>query len=64
MINPDGVIIGNTRATLIGKDMNRQYQPNDDEDPKLNPIPVAINELLTNLTREERDKILSFWDIH
>lgn len=23
MANPDGVIIGNTRTTLIGKDMNR-----------------------------------------
>lgn len=23
MCNPDGVIIGNTRTTLIGKDMNR-----------------------------------------
>jgi|LauGreDrversion4_2_1035121.scaffolds.fasta_scaffold23540_3 hypothetical protein len=25
MCNPDGVIIGNTRTTLIGKDMNRQF---------------------------------------
>lgn len=25
MANPDGVIIGNTRTTLIGKDMNRQF---------------------------------------
>jgi hypothetical protein len=25
MCNPDGVIVGNHRTTLIGRDMNRQY---------------------------------------
>jgi murein tripeptide amidase MpaA len=62
MSNPDGVIIGNTRTTLIGKDMNRQFpqaqgnglvggasQDNDlpqVEESKLNPIPYAIRDLL------------------
>jgi cytosolic carboxypeptidase protein 2/3 len=25
MINPDGVILGNNRASFIGKDLNRNY---------------------------------------
>lgn len=64
MCNPDGVIIGNTRATLLGKDMNRQYQPIEDEDPKLNPIPTAIREVLQQLIKDGKDKILAFWDLH
>ena len=26
MLNPDGVIVGNTRNSLTGKDLNRQYR--------------------------------------
>ena len=26
MLNPDGVIIGNTRCSLAGRDLNRQYK--------------------------------------
>ena len=26
MLNPDGVILGNTRCSLSGMDLNRQYQ--------------------------------------
>jgi len=25
MVNPDGVIIGNTRTSAAGKDLNRQF---------------------------------------
>ncbi len=46
MLNPDGVIIGNTRTTLLGTDMNRQYNESEDMDPRLNPIPIAIKELI------------------
>jgi len=28
MINPDGVIIGNTRTSFAGKDLNRRYRKN------------------------------------
>lgn len=28
MLNPDGVIIGNTRTSFAGKDMNRKYYKN------------------------------------
>ena len=26
MLNPDGVIVGNTRCSLTGRDLNRQYK--------------------------------------
>lgn len=26
MLNPDGVIVGNTRSSLTGRDLNRQYR--------------------------------------
>jgi len=26
MLNPDGVILGNTRCHLLGQDLNRQWQ--------------------------------------
>jgi murein tripeptide amidase MpaA len=28
MLNPDGVILGNTRTGVAGKDLNRQYRKN------------------------------------
>ena len=28
MINPDGVIVGNTRTSFSGKDLNRKYYRN------------------------------------
>jgi hypothetical protein len=30
MLNPDGVVAGNYRSTLLGLDMNRQYKNNLD----------------------------------
>lgn len=26
MLNPDGVVVGNTRSSLTGRDLNRQYR--------------------------------------
>ena len=47
MCNPDGVIIGNYRTTLLGRDMNRCYAvPDEEEDVRLNPVPTAIKELI------------------
>ena len=30
MLNPDGVILGNTRTGVAGRDLNRQYRRNTD----------------------------------
>jgi murein tripeptide amidase MpaA len=30
MINPDGVIVGNFRTSLAGKDLNRVFKTNQD----------------------------------
>ena len=38
MINPDGVILGNTRCSLSGQDLNRQYQ-----DPPKEVHPVLFH---------------------
>ncbi len=47
MVNPDGVVAGNHRTSVIGKDINRQYLQQNDDDPRLTPIPVAITQLLS-----------------
>ena len=64
MLNPDGVIVGNTRTTLLGTDMNRQYNESEEMDPRLNPVPIAIKELIQQLQKEDKDKILAFLDLH
>jgi cytosolic carboxypeptidase protein 2/3 len=34
MINPDGVVCGNYRSNLQGKDMNRNYYADDDKEAR------------------------------
>lgn len=64
MLNPDGVIIGNTRTTLVGTDMNRQFGEDPDLDPKLNPVPIAVKQLIQGLIKGDREKIVAFIDLH
>jgi hypothetical protein len=64
MLNPDGVIIGNTRTTLIGTDMNRQFLDDQEGDPKLNPVPIAVKDLIQSLIKEDKEKIVAFMDLH
>lgn len=46
MINPDGVTIGNTRCSFIGKDVNRLFgHPNQ----KLTPEPYFLRQLIKDL---------------
>lgn len=54
MINPDGVIIGNQRSDLIGRDVNRCYH---EEQEKLSPVPLAIKELVKVLTIKDKERI-------
>ncbi len=39
MINPDGVIVGNNRASFLGRDLNRTYlEPNQRLSPEIYAI--------------------------
>ncbi len=52
MLNPDGVIIGNYRCSLTGKDMNRNFRH-----PRKHTFPTIfhIKELIQNLQKEQRE---------
>ena len=43
MINPDGVVAGNYRTSLIGKDLNRLYMQSEYDDKK---EPKIVNKML------------------
>ena len=36
MINPDGVVAGNSRTSYLGKDMNRLFLKNKSNDSEMN----------------------------
>lgn len=57
MLNPDGVVIGNSRTSLSGCDLNRRY---------LNPDPQAHVEVwaLKDLISVQRDRLFAFVDVH
>jgi hypothetical protein len=61
MINPDGVILGNNRTSFIGRDMNRTYL---DSNARLNPEINNLRKLLSQILQNDKDRILSFFDIH
>ena len=59
MINPDGVILGNTRCSLSGQDLNRQYQ---DPPKEVHPVLFHMKQMIRNF-KEERE-ILLYCDLH
>lgn len=59
MLNPDGVVVGNARASLSGHDLNRRWQ---NPDPVLNPeIYHTKAHILKTLKRRE---IMLLIDLH
>jgi murein tripeptide amidase MpaA len=52
MLNPDGVIIGNYRCSLTGKDMNRNFRH-----PRKQTFPTIyhIKELIQTLRKEQHE---------
>lgn len=59
MLNPDGVIYGNYRCSLLGFDLNRRWvDPSRIYDPT-----IYYTKKLTSVFKEERD-IQLYWDIH
>ncbi len=55
MLNPDGVIIGNYRCSLTGKDMNRNFRH-----PRKQTFPTIyyIKELMQNLKNDQHEVII------
>ena len=52
MLNPDGVIIGNYRCSLTGKDMNRNFRhPHKQSFPTI----YHIKQLVQTLQKERRE---------
>lgn len=61
MLNPDGVIIGNTRTSFSGKDLNRRYYKNSEfVYPEINGIMDYVSKLKTKYN----SKLLFLIDIH
>ncbi|CAF3345315.1 unnamed protein product [Rotaria sp. Silwood1] len=60
MLNPDGVIIGNYRCSLTGKDMNRNFRH-----PRKQTFPTIyhMKQLMQDLQKEQHE-ILAFCDLH
>ncbi|CAF1315913.1 unnamed protein product [Adineta ricciae] len=60
MLNPDGVIVGNYRCSLTGKDKNRNFRH-----PRKQTFPIIyhMKELIRRLQNEQRE-ILAFCDLH
>lgn len=49
MLNPDGVVNGNTRCNLSGVDLNRHWI---DPSPKLHPTAYSYKEMVRSMTKE------------
>jgi murein tripeptide amidase MpaA len=59
MINVDGVVFGNYRCSLSGKDLNRQWQ---DPDPKVFPEVFHLKRKIKEF--HERRQVVSYCDLH
>ena len=61
MINADGVTIGNTRCSFIGRDVNRLFgHPNQ----KLTPEPFYLRALVKELQKNDKHKVQAYLDVH
>ena len=56
MINPDGVVRGNTRADSVGCNLNRMYK---DPSPKRHPSVYELRQLMLHLGSENRKKMMT-----
>ena len=59
MLNPDGVVYGNYRCSLLGLDLNRRWH---DPSKTLDPT-VFFTKRLLKVLQEERE-VLAFFDLH
>ena len=61
MLNPDGVVFGNYRTSLIGRDLNRSFKIND---KTYFPTINAMIQEAKLLKAKYGDKFIAFFDIH
>lgn len=61
MVNPDGVVHGNSRCTLAGVDPNRVWH---DPNPILHPEVFALKSHLRSLSQGDSKGIEMFLDLH
>lgn len=61
MLNPDGVIIGNYRTGLAGRDLNRVFHTSD---KILYPTIISLKELTMELKRTYGSRFNIFLDLH
>lgn len=61
MINPDGVILGNYRTGLAGRDLNREFR---NTDKMLFPTVHALKELVRSVKNVYGNRLLIFLDLH
>lgn len=59
MVNPDGVVMGNTRCTVTGKDLNRQWL---NPDKALVPEVHLVKEYI--IKTQKKREIEVFTDLH
>ena len=59
MLNPDGVIVGNSRCGLMGVDLNRRW---DNPSHVAHPTVHACKELMRSVSRKR--EVLMFCDLH
>ena len=66
MINPDGVVCGNYRSNMQGKDMNRNFYADDDREVKERVYEVELlrNHLKKIHRPNQPEKFKMFLDIH
>lgn len=66
MVNPDGVVLGNYRSNLQGKDMNRHFFADDDKEPKTRCYEVEMirERLKQKFGQNDKNKFRMFLDIH
>ena len=61
MLNPDGVVAGNFRTSLFGKDLNRLWKS---KDTTLIPEIEMCRNIFTELVETYKKKLLLFMDYH
>lgn len=59
MLNPDGVVLGNTRTSAAGVDLNRQFL---ETQPEMHPEVHQLKNLVARL--QKNSKVTLYLDLH